>query len=95
MSWWSLGKLGSSVKEHELPSPLPTLGVGESWFLFLFFSVSITNSWALGPRRLLRLSPHSRELQEGPCVGQGPHGSHLGHSWGHRRSMGCRMSAWA
>lgn len=34
MSWW---KLGSSVKEHEVLSLLPTLGVGESWFLFLVF----------------------------------------------------------
>lgn len=92
VSWWSLGKLSSSVKEHELLSPLPTLGVGESWFLFLVFSVSITNSWALGPGRLLRPSPRSQELQEGPCVGQGPRGSHLGQSWGHRRSPGCRMS---
>lgn len=28
------------------------------------------------------LTPSSQELQEGPCVGQGPHRSHLGQTWG-------------
>lgn len=37
MSWRSAGKLGSPAGEREAPSPLPTLGVGESWFLFLVF----------------------------------------------------------
>lgn len=46
----SVGKLGSSVGERKVPSPLLALGVGESWFLFLVFSVSVANSRAFGAR---------------------------------------------
>lgn len=43
----SVGKLSSSMGECEVPSPLLTLGVGESWFLFLFFFLSLLQTLGL------------------------------------------------
>lgn len=82
------GALCSSVQRGEAQlcrgrvrgSASPPLFGGRRILVSLLgFSVSIANSRVLGP---LRPSPRSRELQDGPCVGQGPRGSPLGSSWG-------------
>lgn len=72
----SRGRVRGSV----FPPPA-SLGVGESWFLFLVFLSLLQTLGFWGP---LQPSPRSRELQDGPCVGQGPRGSPLGQSWGGR-----------
>lgn len=60
----------------------PSLRVGESWFLFLVFLSLLQTLGFWGWGELLQPSPRSRELQDGPCEGQGPRGSPLGQSWG-------------